>query len=48
MNLDHFSHNGVVVTLPEDNLKELINNTTYHEKESVFNKKTHFHKQRIV
>lgn len=48
MILDHFSHNGVVVTLPEDNLKELINNTTYHEKESVFNKKTHFHKQRIV
>lgn len=48
MNLDHFCHNGVIVTIPVSELKSLKERTTYYEKESVFNKKTHYHKQRVV
>lgn len=48
MNLDHFCRNGVIVTIPVKNLKQLQERCTYHEKETAFSKKTHLKKPRVV
>ena len=48
MNLDHFCRNGVIVTIPVKDLKQLQERCTYHEKETVFSKKTHLKKPRVV
>lgn len=48
MNLDHFCRNGVIVTIPVKDLKQLQERCTYHEKETAFSKKTHLKKPRVV
>lgn len=48
MNLDHFCRNGVIVTIPTKDLKQLQERCTYHEKETAFSKKTHLKKPRVV
>lgn len=44
----YFTKNGVVVEILQDDVKQLMMKTTYKEIESAFNKKSHFHKPRIV
>ena len=48
MDFVRFSRNGIVVNIPIEKLESLQRDTTYKEKETSFNKKTHFHKQRVV
>lgn len=48
MNLDHFCRNGVIITIPAKDLKQLQEHCTYHEKETAFSKKTHLKKPRVV
>ena len=48
MDFVRFSRNGIVVNIPIEKLESLQRDTTCKEKETSFNKKTHFHKQRVV